>query len=205
MLTRSYSSIFMRTYADWVLCLTVLLIAFIGFEKDGMMTGYTGCSSSHANWPHWQASLSNGATELRPDLCQDGKYGYDARCSGWYGGGMERGGVYITPPYQFASSDTCKLFAGERFGAFFFSFGGSFFFKIFATSVAASGTYSLIDPMSKEHVGQVLLDFLPDAFMKAVNANNTPIGTGITGFPIVITPQPDVSLCFSQEVSRFLR
>ena len=59
--------------------------------------------------------------------------------------------------------------------------------------VAGSATSSLEDPITGEFVGQALMDFLPDAFMRAINSNNTRIGHGTSGFPVVITPEADVS------------
>ena len=87
-------------------CYLVLHPAFIGFESDGMMTGYGGCSHGHAEYAHWQANAA--AEELRPTLCQEGKFGYDARCRPWYDEGMKAGGTYFTAPYSFANSDVCK-------------------------------------------------------------------------------------------------
>lgn len=84
----------------------LLDVAFIGFESDGMMTGYGGCSHGHAEYAHWQANAD--AEALRPTLCQEGKYGYDARCRPWYDEGMKKGGTHITAPYSFVNSDVCK-------------------------------------------------------------------------------------------------
>ncbi|CAB9515800.1 expressed unknown protein [Seminavis robusta] len=132
---------------------------YIGFEHDGMMTAYTGCHPSHINYGHWMAKKGTP----REELCPENKYGYDARCRGWFDTGKEKGGVYVTPPYPFASSD---IFAG-------------------------SATFKLVDPITDEFVGQALMDFLPDSFMKALTPEHTPIGHGVTGFPIIITPEPD--------------
>ena len=132
--------------------------SFIGFEADGMMTGWGFCSHGHVEYPHWRAD--SVAESLRPNLCPDQKYGYDARCRPWYDEGMKAGGTYVTPPYPFVNSD---VFAG-------------------------SATFSLVDPKTKELVGQTSLDFLPDAFMSALNSEKTPIGYSESGFPVVITP-----------------
>lgn len=138
---------------------------FLAFEYDGMMTGYTGCAPTHVFYPHWRSTKGNGGARARGDACPVGKYGYDARCRGWYATGKEKRGVYVTPPYEFASSNT---FAG-------------------------SATFSLEDPATGEFVGQALMDFLPDAFMQALHKDNTAIGHGTTGFPVVITPEADSS------------
>lgn len=53
--------------------------AFIAFEADGLMYGYEGCSSAyHVTYANF--TLDNKkAAEVRPKLCQLGKYGYDPR------------------------------------------------------------------------------------------------------------------------------
>lgn len=56
-----------------------LLNAFIGFEADGMIMGYSGCDISWASLSFWSSKESNGASKLRPELCPLGKTGYDAR------------------------------------------------------------------------------------------------------------------------------
>jgi hypothetical protein len=64
-------------------------------------------------------------------------------------------------------------------------------------AVAGSATFSLVDPLPPHrHVGQALVDFLPDSFMRALK-EHTPVGYGDSGFPVIITPQPDVSCCMS--------
>ena len=62
-----------------------------------------------------------------------------------------------------------------------------------AQSVAGSVVSSLEDPRTGEYVGAALMDFLPDAFMRAIDPKNTRIGHGRSGFPVVITPDADVS------------
>lgn len=152
------------------------LATYVGFEADGMMTGFQGCSQGHAiSWPFWKSgnASGNGGAELRPKLCPQGKYGYDARCRGWYDTGMKLAmdeetrlrSIYVTPPYRFAS--------GNKY--------------------AASVTYSLIDPNTGVHIGQTLLDFLPNSFLDALESN-TQIGNSKSGFPIVITAGADVCL-----------
>ena len=145
------------------------LATYVAFERDGFMTGWTGCSKGHAtNWPHWQSTWGNGGPDLRPYLCQNGKYGYDPRCRGWYDTGMKRDSVYVTPPYYFASG---------RF--------------------AASATHSLLIPGTDNAIGQTLLDFLPNSFLEALDRTNTQIGSAKAGFPVVITSDEDVSVFLS--------
>ena len=98
---------------------------------------------------------NNGAPYLRPELCPVNKYGYDARCRGWYDTGMKQvtegngNPLYITPPY---------LFSGGQTGC--------------------SATMSLVDPLNGNFVGQSLIDFNPDKIVKALKKENTPIGSG---------------------------
>jgi hypothetical protein len=53
---------------------------YVGFEADGMMSGYKGCSNANSvYYAEWVSSEANGGARLRPSLCPVGKYGYDAR------------------------------------------------------------------------------------------------------------------------------
>ena len=112
---------------------------FLSYEADGMIAGYRGCDYSFSEYAFWK---SNTESEIfRPDLCPKNKYGYDARCRGWYDSGMKmwmagNQTLYITPPYAFAAS----LVIGQ------------------------SMTSPLIDPQSNEHIGQVLVGKL-DPFL----------------------------------------
>lgn len=142
------------------------LSSYVAFEADGMIVGYSGCRSySNSKMPFWKSSESNGAAEVRPELCPLGKYGYDPRCREWYGTGKEmaeidEGALYITPPYKFQS----------------------------APIYAHSATTPLRDPITKEHVGQVLVDFRTDIIFQALE-EETPLARG--GFPILITSKKD--------------
>ena len=119
----------------------------------------------------WQSTSENGAAELRPDLCPLGKYGYDSRCRGWYQQGKEKAmagtnetshlHLHITAPYVFA---TGKL-------------------------IGQSVTSPLIDPQTQRHVGQTLVDFLPNSIFESLNRDNIKLSD--ESFAIVITPQPD--------------
>ena len=66
------------------------------------MFGYTGCDYGHVEYSFFQSTLSNGAAEIAPELCPLGKFGYDARCRGWYKSAKEKE-VYISSPYLYAS------------------------------------------------------------------------------------------------------
>ena len=125
------------------------------------MTGYGGCSHGHAEYAHWEAKAD--AEALRPSLCQEGKYGYDARCRPWYDDGMKLGGVHITAPYSFANSEVCKYrrkWASPSYVCLSY-FLMNLIFPLLLV-VAGSATFKLIDPTTDEHVGQTLIDFLPD-------------------------------------------
>lgn len=66
-----------------------------------------GCEYGFVGYPFWVSSEANGAATLRPELCPLGKYGYDARCRGWYHNGKKKaldgnGTLHITAPYVFA-------------------------------------------------------------------------------------------------------
>ena len=106
---------------------------YVSFEADGMFAGFRGCDTGFVTYPFWRSTEENGAAELRPELCPVGKYGYDARCRGWYHDGKTQsitsnGSLHITSPYVFAEDGT----------------------------LGQSMTSPLIDPAGKRHIGQVL-------------------------------------------------
>ena len=141
--------------------------SYIGFDADGMLAGYLGCDINYASFAFWLSSESNGAAELRPELCPLGKFGYDARCRGWYADGTAKadsgaGHLHVTSPY---------LFVGDE------------------EYVGQSATSPLIDPNTNEHVGQVLVDYVPNSIFTTLN-DNTVLAPG--GFPVLITPSSDV-------------
>ena len=110
---------------------------WIAFEDDGLMTGWDGCNYAHVTFSGWSSSVENGATLINPDLCPDGKFGYDPRCRGWYADGRDKymnftSPVHVTAPYQFAGSNR----------------------------IASSLTSVIANPRSREYVGQVLLDYI---------------------------------------------
>ena len=140
---------------------------YIGYEADGMLAGYTGCDYSFATFPFWMSSESNGAPKLRPELCPLGKYGYDARCRGWYadsksGANAGEGNLHITSPYVFAQAD---LFA-------------------------QSASTPLIDPRTQTYVGQTLVDLIPSSIFTSLESDNTKLDPG--GFPILVTSKKSV-------------
>mmetsp|Transcript_15274 Transcript_15274/g.33333 ORF Transcript_15274/g.33333 Transcript_15274/m.33333 type:complete len:250 (-) Transcript_15274:125-874(-) len=137
----------------------------IGFEADGMLTGYWGCNLDFAAFPFWISTEENGAALLRPELCPLKKYGFDARCRGWYDEGRKKadvgnGTLHITAPY---------VFVGVR--------------KIIGQSM----TSPLIDPRNNEHIGQVLVDYLSRTILKALDNDITKLTDG--GFSIMITTE----------------
>lgn len=60
-----------------------ILGTFMGFEKDGMFHGADGCYGFDGEMPFAQSSKANRAAEIAPNLCPEGKYGYDPRCRDW--------------------------------------------------------------------------------------------------------------------------
>ena len=144
-------------------CQITLLTCFLLFQ--GMFTGFSGCEH-YGNLAHFESTVGNGAADVRGDLCPLGRFGFDARCRGWYADSKAKPGghIHITAPYDFASSDV----------------------------VGMSAAASLIDPSSNQYIGETLIDFSPGSFINALVVN-TAIGQGETGFPVVITSSPDVS------------
>lgn len=131
---------------------------FVGLEADGMLTGSSGCDYSHAEFSRFQSSEENGAHLLRPELCPLKKYGYDARCRGWYADGKALGETHITSPYKFAASP----------------------------QVAMSVTAPIYDPIANVYLGQALLDFIPDGLVERLSGTN--VGPNGTGSVIMISP-----------------
>ena len=121
--------------------------------------------SSLPQYSHWKSSEENGGGKLRPEICPLGKHGYDPRCRGWFDAGKKlakEGGnpLHVTAPYPFASGAT-----------------------------AQSSTLPLVDPITGTHVGQALVDFLPEDIVVQLRPENTPLAD--KGFPILITAQPN--------------
>jgi len=53
-----------------------------------------------------------------------------------------------------------------------------------------STTSPLIDPRNNKHIGQVIVDFLPDSIFRSLESDSTRLAVG--GIPIMITPESDV-------------
>ncbi|CAB9512321.1 expressed unknown protein [Seminavis robusta] len=139
--------------------------AHVAMEEDGTFIGYYACGSAMTYSPFWVSSESNGAADARPELCPLGKYGYDARCRGWYDSGrnmyLENGNTfYLTPPYNDANDESY---------------------------ITQSVTTSIVNPETKEHVGQSLVDFQAQTVFVALNHENTPLGG--YGSPVLIAPE----------------
>jgi hypothetical protein len=139
--------------------------SYVGYEADGMLTGFAGCDYSHALFAHFKSTKENGAAAIRGDLCPLGKYGYDVRCRGWYADGKEHFGTYITEPYILASFVT----------------------KI---SIATRMTSSIYDPVMKKFIGQTLLDFTLDELF--IHLSKTTITQSGSDFVFMITQSNDI-------------
>jgi hypothetical protein len=140
----------------------------VAFEADGLFFGFGGCfSSRHVELVEWKSTEDNNAAKLRPELCPLGKHGYDPRCRGWYDTGRklsinENSFLHVTAPYRFASAAK--------------------------DSYAQTATMSLMDPLSGEHIGQTLLDFLATPVYRSLESE-TFLYSG--GFAVLITVEGD--------------
>lgn len=100
---------------------------------------------------------------LAPELCPEGKFGYDARCRDWYHSGKEkyltgREPVHITPPYAFAVNNL----------------------------LAATATSPIANPKTNEYVGQMLLDFFPAKVLSSLDRLREEVS-------VLITPEEDAT------------
>jgi hypothetical protein len=114
---------------------TSAMSGYISFDADGAYGGFSGCNYDAAGYAHFVSSDANDAYNIS-DNCPEGKFGYDPRCREWYDeakrGGLENDdGVYITPPYRYATDD----------------------------DIGNTAVSPLIDPKSGEFVGNTLIDF----------------------------------------------
>ncbi|CAB9499287.1 expressed unknown protein [Seminavis robusta] len=140
---------------------------YLCFEADGMYMGYAGCSNvGHARAPFFESDEMNRAAEVRPELCPLGKHGYDPRCRGWYGDAKRAYDTigtpaHVAPPYVFSG-------------------GGN---------IAQSCVGIIVDPNTKEFVGETLIDFESTRVFRALSSNRTPLATG--GFHILVTTIAD--------------
>jgi hypothetical protein len=124
---------------------------YFGFEADGLISGWAGCSHPSTTYPHFQSTEANGAFKVNATLCPEGSFGYDARCRNWYDGGkkiaqksVNKTTVYVTPPYEFASS----------------------------AHTASSVTQAVVDPRSGELVGHALVDFMQNELLHFNNRDS---------------------------------
>ena len=92
-------------------------------------------------------------------LCPLGKYGYDARCRGWYDEGKRADSLHLTAPYELAST----------------------------RDIAIGVTFPLVDASSGAHIGQTLIDFFPDG-LQEVTGKHT-YDHHPESFTILITPK----------------
>lgn len=142
--------------------------AYTAFDGDGMFTGYSGCDNGRSFGPLFVSSEENRAAKIAPELCPIGKYGFDPRCRDWYATGKKRSlelgkAFHITAPYAFALTA-----AKER------------------AQVAASATSPVINPVTGEYMGQVLLDYSPSNIRLSLERLIAPLS-------IVITIEEDVT------------
>lgn len=120
----------------------------------------------------FQSTEDNLAAVISPELCPEGKFGYDPRCRDWYATGKKKynetvSPVYVTAPY---------LFAGK------------------VAEFAASATAPIVNPETGGFAGQALLDFYPSSLRDIFNGLEEPIAfvitpdAGITGGDTVVGP-----------------
>ena len=134
----------------------------VGLAADGMVSGFSGCDFSFAQFAHFESTAANGAAAIRGDLCPLGKFGFDPRCRGWYADGKALDRTHTTAPYLFADGKT----------------------------IGISMTEPLYDTIAEAHIGQAVLHFDPDALLK--HLSGTRVGLQGKSAIFVITPSNDV-------------
>lgn len=113
------------------------MIAF----QNGSGSGYRGCRQSYLEYSFFESTISNNASNIAPNLCPLGSFGYDPRCRRWYAKGKnsflseDRAPIAITAPYAYATNDF----------------------------VGTSLTSPLADYSTNTCIGQILLDAMPFA------------------------------------------
>jgi hypothetical protein len=70
---------------------------YLTFENDGLFVGWTGCRQLHVLLVGFECTIENGATLVDPQLCPEGKFGYDPRCRSWYADGRSKYQKSFTP------------------------------------------------------------------------------------------------------------
>lgn len=103
------------------------------FDADGLVLGYDGCDLG-SGLGLWSSNKENLAAENNEALCPLGKFGYDARCRGWYVGGkkayLQDGSTfYLSSPYQFAD-----------------------------VTIGTTATAPIANPATGEYLGQIMYD-----------------------------------------------
>ena len=140
----------------------------IGFDADGMFGGYFGSDQNIPSYAHFQSTEENGAYLINETLCPLGKYGYDARCRGWYAVGKEiearkEAPLFMVPPFQIAVQDIW-LFAS---------------------------VLPINNDRTGEYIGQAIFDFFPTAIFTALTQEETELA--LEGFHTLTTVEPDES------------
>lgn len=139
----------------------------IGFEADGGLSGYSGCSSNFAELSHWVSDQRNRAYELSEDLCHFEKHGFDSRCEDWYAIGKARyeskgAHMYVSAPHHLALDN----------------------------AIVSSASSPIVNPETGKYVGQSVVKFFPTFIGEALLSVEEPIF-------VLISPEPHLAVVFS--------
>mmetsp|Transcript_5640 Transcript_5640/g.11678 ORF Transcript_5640/g.11678 Transcript_5640/m.11678 type:complete len:1810 (-) Transcript_5640:117-5546(-) len=90
--------------------------SYVGYEADGLFTGFSGCSQLHTGLANFVSDQENRAFEISSELCPEGQYGFDPRCRSWYKTTRDnflrsREMLHVTAPYVFATLGNIGLSA----------------------------------------------------------------------------------------------
>ena len=129
-----------------------ILGSFIGFEADGMFSGFTGCSHVHSTTSFFVSDEGNKAFLIAPELCPEGKYGFDPRCRDWYSTTRKSSTLHMTAPYLFGPSGPVGL------------------------SIATP----VVNPIDGDFVGVMLLDYPHKLLEEAFHSLSFPISFLVT-------------------------
>lgn len=134
----------------------------VAFQSDGMVTGYNGCNRDQAFVSTFQSNATNQAFEISPELCPEGKFGLDPRCTVWYSTGLslyQKTGqaLHISAPY---------LLAGQNLSA-------------------VSATSPIVNPRTGTYVGQTFFEFSAFSISQLLTDLIEPVK------PIVFVVTPD--------------
>lgn len=150
-----------------------------------------GCEYGFVGYPFWVSSELNGAAKMRPDICPLGKYGYDARCRGWYVDGKQKalggnGTLHITAPYVFAGG---VQITGQSITAPIMQGG----VHIGQTIIGAYSSFAPLKAMTRfslsKTVSHLCVDFIPGEIFRSLAKETQKLGNG--AFPLLITPDVD--------------